>query len=122
MDMPDFCASEAEFFSAEAMRVNRYVWPRSNLGPKVLQVLHDRFHSLLPISALMTASRHRFSTALYERFSTRGEDEFADKLLSAMRYQFGGHPEKPTDKSQGRLNVVFNHAATSGTLTTAAMG
>jgi hypothetical protein len=48
MDMPDFCASEAGFFSAEAMRVNRYVWPRSNLGPKVLQVLHDRFHSLAP--------------------------------------------------------------------------
>ena len=69
------------------------------------------FTPLLPISALMTASRHRFSTALYERFSSRGEDDFADKLLSAMRYQFGGHPEKPTDKSQGRLNVVFNHAA-----------
>jgi 6-phosphogluconate dehydrogenase len=35
------------------------------------------------------------STALYERFSSRGEDEMADKLLSAMRYQFGGHKEKP---------------------------
>ena len=34
------------------------------------------------------------STALYERFSSRGEDTFADKLLSAMRYQFGGHVEK----------------------------
>ena len=35
------------------------------------------------------------STALYERFASRGEDEFANKLLSAMRKQFGGHDEKP---------------------------
>ena len=33
------------------------------------------------------------STALYERFSSRGEDEYANKLLSAMRKQFGGHAE-----------------------------
>jgi 6-phosphogluconate dehydrogenase len=35
------------------------------------------------------------SSALYERFSSRGEADFADKLLSAMRYEFGGHLEKP---------------------------
>jgi 6-phosphogluconate dehydrogenase len=35
------------------------------------------------------------SSALYERFSSRGEGDFADKLLSAMRYEFGGHLEKP---------------------------
>ena len=35
------------------------------------------------------------SSALYERFSSRGEADFADKLLSAMRHQFGGHQEKP---------------------------
>ena len=35
------------------------------------------------------------TTALYERFSSRGEADFADKLLSAMRYEFGGHKEKP---------------------------
>jgi 6-phosphogluconate dehydrogenase len=34
------------------------------------------------------------STALYERFSSRGEATFANKLLSAMRYEFGGHVEK----------------------------
>ncbi len=34
------------------------------------------------------------STALYQRFSSRGEADFADKLLSAMRYEFGGHLEK----------------------------
>jgi 6-phosphogluconate dehydrogenase len=35
------------------------------------------------------------STALYQRFSSRGEADFQDKLLSAMRFQFGGHLEKP---------------------------
>jgi 6-phosphogluconate dehydrogenase len=34
------------------------------------------------------------TTALYERFSSRNESEFANKLLSAMRFQFGGHHEK----------------------------
>ncbi len=34
------------------------------------------------------------SSALYERFSSRGAADFADKLLSAMRYEFGGHIEK----------------------------
>jgi 6-phosphogluconate dehydrogenase len=34
------------------------------------------------------------SAALYQRFSSRGESDFQDKLLSAMRYQFGGHLEK----------------------------
>jgi 6-phosphogluconate dehydrogenase len=37
---------------------------------------------------------HVLSSALYERFSSRGEADFANKLLSAMRYQFGGHVEK----------------------------
>jgi 6-phosphogluconate dehydrogenase len=36
------------------------------------------------------------SAALYERFSSRGEADFADKMLSAMRYGFGGHLEKPS--------------------------
>jgi 6-phosphogluconate dehydrogenase len=34
------------------------------------------------------------TTALYERFSSRGEADYQDKLLSAMRFQFGGHLEK----------------------------
>ena len=36
------------------------------------------------------------TAALYERFSSRGLDDFADKVLSAMRKQFGGHDEKPS--------------------------
>jgi 6-phosphogluconate dehydrogenase len=38
---------------------------------------------------------HVLTAALYERFSSRGEADFANKLLSAMRYEFGGHLEKP---------------------------
>jgi 6-phosphogluconate dehydrogenase len=34
------------------------------------------------------------STALYQRFSSRNEDDFARKILSAMRYKFGGHVER----------------------------
>jgi len=41
---------------------------------------------------------HVLSAALYERFSSRGEADYADKLLSAMRYQFGGHLEKAPEK------------------------
>jgi 6-phosphogluconate dehydrogenase len=42
------------------------------------------------------------TTALYERFSSRGNAAFQDKLLSAMRYQFGGHVEKPPEERTPR--------------------
>ena len=38
------------------------------------------------------------TAALYERFTSRGEADFANKLLSAMRFQFGGHLEKTGGK------------------------
>jgi 6-phosphogluconate dehydrogenase len=38
---------------------------------------------------------HVLSAALYERFSSRGEGEFGNRLLSAMRKEFGGHAERP---------------------------
>jgi 6-phosphogluconate dehydrogenase len=41
---------------------------------------------------------HVLTAALYERFSSRGEADFADKVLSAMRYEFGGHIEKAAAK------------------------
>ena len=34
------------------------------------------------------------TAALYERFSSRGDADFEDKVLSAMRFEFGGHLEK----------------------------
>jgi 6-phosphogluconate dehydrogenase len=36
------------------------------------------------------------SAALYQRFTSRGEEAFADRVLSAMRFEFGGHVERPT--------------------------
>jgi len=39
------------------------------------------------------------TASLYERFSSRGEADYANKLLSAMRYEFGGHLEKAAGKS-----------------------
>ena len=40
------------------------------------------------------------TSALFERFSSRGEAEFSNKLLSAMRYEFGGHLEKSDSKTK----------------------
>jgi 6-phosphogluconate dehydrogenase len=40
------------------------------------------------------------TASLYERFSSRGEADYADKLLSAMRFEFGGHLEKPSEQSE----------------------
>src|SRR6202035_2937093 len=45
------------------------------------------------------------STALYERFSSRGEATFGDKLLSAMRYEFGGHVEKTAGLAEIGLGI-----------------
>jgi 6-phosphogluconate dehydrogenase len=41
------------------------------------------------------------SAALYARFTSRGESEFADKVLSALRYEFGGHEEKTAAEKRG---------------------
>jgi 6-phosphogluconate dehydrogenase len=50
------------------------------------------------IAAIETGtSAPLLTTALYERFTSRGEADFANKILSAMRFQFGGHHEKPKD-------------------------
>jgi len=40
------------------------------------------------------------SAALFERFSSRGNADFADQLLSALRHEFGGHVEKPAGEAQ----------------------
>jgi len=44
-------------------------------------------------------SAHVLTAALFNRFTSQGETDFADKLLSAMRYQFGGHHEKTGESS-----------------------
>jgi len=42
---------------------------------------------------------HVLSASLYSRFASRNNDEFANRVLSAMRYKFGGHNEKPHNES-----------------------
>jgi 6-phosphogluconate dehydrogenase len=49
--------------------------------------IHAALDEAVPVPVL--------TTALYERFSSRGEADYADKVLSAMRFAFGGHVEKP---------------------------
>ena len=46
------------------------------------------------------------TTALYERFASRDLDDFADRVLSAMRYQFGGHQEKKDGVGAHKLEVL----------------
>jgi 6-phosphogluconate dehydrogenase len=48
---------------------------------------------------------HVLSAALYERFASRGQADFADKILSAMRYEFGGHEEQ-TDPNASHTTQV----------------
>jgi 6-phosphogluconate dehydrogenase len=65
----------------------------SNFGGRVSDSGEGRWTIKAAIDEGVPA--HVLSSALYERFSSRGEGDFANKLLSAMRYQFGGHIEKP---------------------------
>ena len=57
---------------------------------KVLRSVHDGAQTGVPV--------HVLSAALFDRFESRDEAEFASRILSAMRKQFGGHAEKPAVK------------------------
>jgi 6-phosphogluconate dehydrogenase len=52
------------------------------------------------------------TTALFERFSSRGQDDFANKVLSAMRYEFGGHEEKEDTSQTHHAKVDTTPAGT----------
>jgi 6-phosphogluconate dehydrogenase len=65
----------------------------TNFGGRVSDSGEGRWTSLAAIDEGVPA--HVLTAALYERFSSRGEATYGDKLLSAMRKQFGGHDEKP---------------------------
>ncbi len=64
----------------------------SNFEGRVSDSGEGRWTNLAAIDEGVPA--HVLSAALFDRFSSRGEADFADKLLSAMRYEFGGHEEK----------------------------
>ena len=63
------------------------------------------------------------SAALYDRFSSRGEADFADKVLSAMRYAFGGHVEKAAVRHRrcAHDRLAFGRAGALPSLTSAAV-
>ena len=48
------------------------------------------------------------SAALYQRFTSRGEADYQDRLLSAMRYGFGGHLEKAAGESMMKRGGLFS--------------
>ncbi len=64
----------------------------TNLAGRVSDSGEGRWTNLAAIEEGVPAPV--LSTALYERFSSRKQDDFAGKVLSAMRYKFGGHAEK----------------------------
>jgi 6-phosphogluconate dehydrogenase len=66
----------------------------SNFGGQVSDSGEGRWTIQAAIDEAVPA--HVLTAALYERFSSRGEADFANKVLSAMRFQFGGHLEVPT--------------------------
>ena len=66
----------------------------SDFGGRVSDSGEGRWTSIAAIES--GAPAPVLTAALFERFSSRGEGDFANQLLSAMRYQFGGHHEKPT--------------------------
>lgn len=75
--------------TATAMLANPYL---ENFEGRVSDSGEGRWTSIASIEEGVPA--HVLSAALYERFSSRGEADFADRVLSAMRYGFGGHLEK----------------------------
>jgi 6-phosphogluconate dehydrogenase len=64
----------------------------SGFGGRVSDSGEGRWTSIAAIET--GAPAPLLTTALYERFSSRAEADFANRILSAMRYQFGGHHEK----------------------------
>jgi 6-phosphogluconate dehydrogenase len=64
----------------------------AGFGGRVSDSGEGRWTALAAIDEAVPA--HVLTAALYERFSSRGEGDFADKILSAMRKEFGGHDEK----------------------------
>ena len=65
----------------------------SNFGGTVADSGEGRWTSIAAIES--TTPAPVLTTALYSRFTSRGEDDFANKVLSAMRWGFGGHVELP---------------------------
>ena len=70
----------------------------SNFGGVVADSGEGRWTSIAAIES--TTPAPVLTTALYSRFTSRGEDDFANRVLSAMRWGFGGHVELPKEPSK----------------------
>jgi 6-phosphogluconate dehydrogenase len=70
----------------------------SSFGGRVSDSGEGRWTVLAAVDEGVPA--HVITASLYERFSSRGNGEYADKVLSAMRKEFGGHAEKAADGSR----------------------
>jgi 6-phosphogluconate dehydrogenase len=68
----------------------------ANFGGRVSDSGEGRWTIKAAIDEAVPA--HVLTAALFERFSSRGEADFANKIISAMRFEFGGHHEKPAKK------------------------
>lgn len=68
----------------------------SNFSGRVSDSGEGRWTSIAAIESATPAPV--LTSALFSRFNSRNEGDFSDKLQSAMRFQFGGHFEKPSDK------------------------
>ncbi len=77
--------------TAKALHNNQSL---ENFGGRVSDSGEGRWTSIAAIEAGVPAPV--LTTAVYSRFMSRGEDEYANQLLSAMRFEFGGHHEKKT--------------------------
>jgi 6-phosphogluconate dehydrogenase len=75
---------------ANALRKNPEM---SDFGGKVADSGEGRWTNIAAIEEGVAA--HVLSAALFNRFMSQGKADYADKLLSAMRFEFGGHVEKP---------------------------
>jgi 6-phosphogluconate dehydrogenase len=75
---------------AHALRKNPEL---SDFGAKVADSGEGRWTNIAAIEEGVSA--HVLSAALFNRFTSQGKADYADKLLSAMRFEFGGHVEKP---------------------------
>jgi len=75
---------------AHALRKNSDL---SDFSGRVSDSGEGRWTNIAAIEAGVSA--HVLSAALFNRFMSQGKADFADKLLSAMRFEFGGHVEKP---------------------------
>ena len=83
-----------------------------NFSGKVSDSGEGRWTNIAAIEAGVPV--HVLSAALYDRFNSRDAADFGNQLLSAMRFEFGGHHEKQTEREMNTLDIT-QHYGTTGT-------